>query len=767
MPKEKEDKKPAAVNFKRYLRWFWILFLTPFAFIFLMVWMVSMGWFGALPTTNQLENPESNLATQILSSDGRVLGKFYTENRVNVKYKQLSPFLVNALIATEDARFYDHSGVDLRGLFRVLFKTVIGGDESGGGGSTISQQLAKMLFSVRPNSKLKRSLQKVKEWVIATRLETQYTKEEILTMYLNKFDFLNLAVGINSASRIYFNTTPDSLKLEQAAMLIGMAKNPSLYNPLRREKDTQQRRNVVMSQMVKYGYLSQHDFDSLKTLPLGLSFHPEDHNDGPAPYFREYLRKGFLEKWCSENKKPDGTEYDVYNDGLKIYTTIDSRLQQHAEDAVRQQMSQLQAKFEKSESKRKNFPFVGPYLGGGKIEDEITKILNRSMKNSDRYRMLKKRGMPDEEIERTFSVKDTMRVFSWKGDIDTVMSPMDSIRYYKKFLQTGFMSMEPQTGYIRAWVGGINHRNFQFDHVQRDHARQVGSTFKPFVYLTAVQAGWSPCKQVPNVPVTIRLPDGKDWTPRNSSPPSLDGKMLTLKKALANSVNYISAYIMKEFGPQAVVKVAHQMGITAKLDPVASLCLGSADISVFEMVGAYSTFANKGTWIEPTFVTRIEDKNGKVLWEYVPKRVEAMDERTAYIMLELMKGVTQSGTAFGIRGAPYNLTNPIAGKTGTTQHNADGWFMGITPDLVSGAWVGGDDPIIHFYGLEEGQGARMAMPIFALYMKSIYADKRLKISKGDFQKPSKHIDVEMDCSRYDDDDNVDFDTSPGDDDAFK
>jgi penicillin-binding protein 1A len=765
--KERKEKTPAPkLNYKRILRWLWIIGLTPFVFILLLVWFASRGWLGELPTTTQLENPESNLATQIVSADGKVLGKYYKENRVNVKFKDLSPFLVNALIATEDARFRDHSGVDLRGLFRVLMVTVIGGDESGGGGSTITQQLAKMLFSERPKSKLKRGVQKIKEWVIATRLETQYTKEEILTMYLNKFDFLNQAVGISSAAHIYFNTTPDSLTLEQAAMLIGMAKNPSLFNPLRREKETIGRRNVVMSQMVKYGYLSQHAYDSLKTLPLGLSFHPEDHNEGLAPYFREYLRTEFLDKWCAENKKPDGSEYNIYSDGLKIYTTIDSRLQQYAEQAVREQMSQLQERFEKVEGKSKKFPFVGFFQGNK--EEEIKRIMEHAMKNSERYKNLKAQGMSESDIEKNFETKDTMRIFSWKGEFDTIMTPVDSIRYYKKFLQAGFMSMDPQTGYIKAWVGGINHSNFQYDHVQREHSRQVGSTFKPFVYLCAIQAGWSPCTQVPNVPVTIKLPDGKDWVPRNSSPPSLDNKMLTLKKALANSVNYISAYIMKQFGPQSVVRVAQQMGITAKLDPVPSLCLGSADVSVFEMVGAYSAFANKGTWIEPTFVTRIEDKNGKVLWEYVPKKVEAMDEVTAYVMLQMMKGVTQSGTGIGLRSAPYNFTEPIAGKTGTTQHNADGWFMGITPDLVSGGWVGGEDLIVHFNSLAEGQGAKMALPIWGNYMKRVYADKKLKISKGDFEKPSKHIDVDLDCSKYDDHDaDIDFDATPPDEDPFK
>ena len=472
------------------------------------------------------------------------------------------------------------------------------------------------------------------------------------------------------------------------------------------------------------------------------------------------VRTQFLEKWCEDNKKPDGTKYDVYSDGLKIYTTVDSRLQKYAEQAVREQMSQLQAKFEKIEGKKKNFPFVGQYVG--KKDEEIKNILHKAMKNSDRYKTLKARGMSEDDIAKTFDVKDTMRVFSWKGEFDTVMTPNDSIIYYKKFLNTGFMSMDPQTGYIKAWVGGIDHKNFYFDHVQRDHARQVGSTFKPFVYLVAIQNGWSPCTQIPNVPVTIHF-DDKDWTPQNSSSKKLDGKMLTIRKALANSVNYVTAYIMKQFGPQAVITVARRMGITANIDPYPSICLGTPDISVFEMVGAYGAFANKGTWIEPTFITRIEDKNGKVLFEYVPKKVEVMDEEKAYVMLQLLKGVTQYGTGAGLRGEPFRFTEAIAGKTGTTQHNADGWFMGVTPDLVSGCWVGGDDPIIHFMNMEEGQGAVMALPIWGYYMKRVYADPSLKISKSEFEKPSKKIDIELDCTKYDKDDANDdpnFDDNP-------
>lgn len=739
------SKKGVPAKFNKYVRWFWMLLILPVVVLLFVIFLVATGALGDLPKFEELENPKSNLATVVYSSDMKVLGKFFVENRTTTKYKELSPYLVDALIATEDARFYDHSGVDGRGLVRVLLRTIIGGDESGGGGSTISQQLAKNLFPREANMNVfEKFTRKIKEWVIAAKLEKQYTKEEILTMYLNTFDFINNAVGIRSAAKIYFNTTPDSLKLEQAAMLVGMAKNPSLFNPIRRLKNATQRRNVVMNQMVKYNYISEAKYDSLKVLPLSTDFNPDDHNDGLATYFREYLRDVFLKKWCEENRKPDGSKFDIYRDGLKIYTTIDSRLQRYAEQAQAQHMKKLQQRFVQLEGKKKSFPFVGHVTA-----DEVKNIMASAMKQSDRYRSLKHAGYSEAEITKNFRTKDTMRVFSWKGDRDTVMTPMDSIRYYKSFLQNGFMSMEPKTGYIKAWVGGINHKHFKYDHVKVG-TRQVGSTFKPFVYLLAIQEGWSPCMRVPNVPVTIHY-DDKEWTPRNSSSEKLNGKMLTLKYALAQSVNYVTAYIMKSFGPQAVVTVTKRLGITTKIDPFPSICLGTADISVFEMVGAYSTFANKGTWIEPTFVTHIEDKNGKVLQEFIPKKVEVMDEEKAYIMLELLKGVTLYGTGAGLRSGDFKLTTAIAGKTGTTQNNADGWFMGITPDLVSGTWVGGEDRCTHFTNMLEGQGATMALPVWGLYMKRAYADKTLKISQKDFDRPAKQLTIEMDCSRYEKD----------------
>lgn len=740
----REDKKKLPPKkMKKYLLILWALVFAPFLLILLIVFMVSMQWFGPLPNVAELQNPKLNLATEIISCDGKILGKYYAENRVNVKFKELSPYIVNGLIATEDARFQDHSGIDLRGLFRVLFRTVLSRDQSGGGGSTLTQQLAKMLFPREKNqSKINLAMRKIKEWIIAAQLEKQYTKEEILTMYMNKFDFVNLAVGIKSASKIYFNTTPDSLKIEQAAMLVGMCKNPALFNPMRRPDTTLQRRNVVMYQMLKYEYLPQQKYDSLKKLPLGINFQQEDHNLGIAPYLREYLRDDFMKKWCEENPKPDGTQYDVYRDGLKIYTTIDSRMQQYAEQAMEQHMKELQGKFSKECKQKKNAPFDFRVT-----KEEIASIMTSAMHRSDRYHSLKATGASDAEIKKNFNSPVSMTVFSWKGEFDTTMTPWDSIIYYKHFLQAGLMSMDPHTGYIKAWVGGINYKHFKYDHVNRHSTRQVGSTFKPFVYALAVMEGWSPCQKIPNVPVTFELPNQPPYTPQNSGEEEYNGKMVTMKFALALSINWVTAYIMKQFGPEAVVQFARRLGITAPLDAVPSLCLGSADISVFEMTGAMSTFTNKGTRVEPIFVTRIEDKHGRVLADFRPKTEEVMDEEKSYVALSMMQGVVQNGTGCRLR-YKYKLMMPIAGKTGTTQNHSDGWFMGITPDLVTGTWVGGEDRSIHFSTMTEGQGASMALPIFAYYMQRVYADKRINLYQGEFEKPQKKISVEMDCDKY-------------------
>ena len=724
-------------NNRKYIIWFWLLFGGPVAGLLLFVLFIRL--FSDLPDTEELQNPKTFLATEIYSSDMKVLGKFYAENRTNVKFKDISPNIINALVATEDVRFYDHSGIDLRALGRAILGAATGSSSSGGG-STITQQLAKMLFPREDLSKVQLVLRKFKEWIIAVKLEREYTKQEILAMYLNKFDYVNNAVGIKSAAQIYFATTPDSLRIEEAATLVGMAKNPAYFNPNRFRERAEGRRNTVLQQMEKYGYLNKVQSDSLQQIPLKLSFHPEDHNEGLAPYFREYLRDVFLKKWCAENRKPDGRKYDVYRDGLKIYTTIDSRMQRYAEEAVSEHLPVLQAQFEKELKKKRNAPFAWNVN-----KEEIASILRQGMKRSERYRVLKKAGMTEPEIAENFEKKIDMTIFTWKGQKDTLMSPKDSIRYYKGFLQSGFMSMEPQTGYVKAWVGGINHKFFQYDHVQIGHARQVGSTFKPFIYALAIQEGYSPCYRIPNVPTTI-VYDGKEWTPKNSDNKK-NGRMMTLQQALANSVNYITAYLMKQFGPQATVDLCRRMGVVAPIDPVPAICLGTPEISVFEMVGANATFANKGTWVEPTFVTRIEDKNGKVLADFAPRTEEVMNEEKAYVMLQLMKGVVQIGTGSRLRYR-FKLNMPIAGKTGTTQNNSDGWFMGITPDLVSGCWTGAEDRAVHFDNTVYGQGAEMALPIWAKYMQKVYADKSIKLTQSDFEKPSKKIEIEMDCSKY-------------------
>lgn len=734
-------EKAKKQNFKKYVLWFWIIFFGPILGILLFVLGVRL--FADLPNTEELQNPKTLLATEVYSSDLKVIGKYYAENRTNVKFKDISPNVVNALIATEDARFFDHSGVDVRALGRAVFGAATHSSASGGG-STLTQQLAKMLFPREDLRGVKLILRKIKEWIIAVKLEKEYTKEEIIALYLNKFDYVNNAVGIKSAAQIYFNTTPDKLSIEQGAMLVGMAKNPSYFNPNRFHDRAEGRRNTVMAQMSKYGYLTVQQLDSLKKIPLKLSFNPEDHNEGPAPYFREYLRDVFLKKWCEENPKPDGTKYDVYRDGLKIYTTIDSRLQRYAEEAVKEHLTELQQSFDKELKKKKNAPFAWNVN-----KEEIKNLLNQGMKRSERYRSMKKAGATEADIQKAFNTKVAMTVFSWKREIDTTMTPLDSIKYYKGFLQTGFMSVEPQTGYIKAWVGGNNHKFFQYDHVQIGHARQVGSTFKPFVYALAIQEGYSPCYRLPNVKTCIDMPAGQPiYCPENAAgEEKYNGKIITLQFALAQSINYISAYLIKQFGAQAVADLAHRMGVVSKIDPTPSICLGTPEISVFEMVGAQATFANKGTWIEPTFVTRIEDKNGKVLADFSPKTEEVMNEEKAYVMLQLMRGVVQIGTGSRLRYR-YKLNMPIAGKTGTTQNNSDGWFMGITPDLVSGCWVGAEDRSVHFDHGDQGQGAQMALPIWAKYMQKVYADKTLKISQGDFQKPAKKIDIEMDCSKY-------------------
>jgi penicillin-binding protein 1A len=732
------QKKKA--SYWRYIKWIWLVSFTPLFILAFLIILVYFGAFGRLPSFEELENPRSVLASEVYTADQKLLGKYFIENRSNVKYEQLSPNLVNALISTEDERFFEHSGVDLEALVRVLFRTVISGDEGGGGGSTITQQLAKNLFkrdSTAAKSKSGMAVSKVKEWITAVKLEKSYTKEEIIALYFNTVEFGSNAFGIRSASNTYFGTTPDSLNIQEAAMLVGMLKAPTNYNPKLHPQAAINRRNTVLYQMKRNKYLTQAQYDSLKVLPITLKFSVESQNSGMAPYFREYLRDD-LEKWCRENKKPDGSTYNLYKDGLKVYTTINSKMQGYAEQAVKEHLKKLQKEFFAHWKGFKNAPYDD-------IDQKaIDGIMHTAYVSSDRYHSMKRAGFSESDIKAAFKKPIKMKIFTWNGDSTVTMSPMDSIRYHKSFLQTGFMSMEPQTGYVRAWVGGINHYYFKYDHVKVSK-RQVGSTFKPFVYGVAMQSGLSPCYMAPNV--TISVPDGdKVWVPSNSSKYK-EGQMMTLKDALAHSVNKVSAFLIMKFGVSKVIDFARKVGITSYLPHYPSLCLGTADLSVYEMVGANSTFANKGTWTEPIYITRIEDKYGNVLAEFKPKKNEAMSEETAFLILSLMKGVVEEGTGGRLRST-YKIPYPIAGKTGTTQNNSDGWFMGITPDLVSGVWVGCEDRAAHFRTTALGQGASMALPIWALFMKKVYADPTIKISKGDFERPKGELSIEVDCNKY-------------------
>jgi len=722
--------------------------LTPFVVSVVIILLVSRGFFGKLPTFDELENPKTNLATQLISSDGNNLGAYFYENRSNVSYKELPNDLIDALIATEDVRFRNHSGIDIRSLLRAVYGQIIG-NKSSGGASTITQQLAKMLFTKKPSSGIERVVQKLKEWVISARLEKHYTKDEIITMYLNRFDWVNNAVGIKSASRVYFNKKPSELKLEEAATLVGMLKNSALYNPNRRLNFTEERRNVVLSQMKKYKFINNETFDTTKAKPLVLDFKKASHNEGLAPYLREQLRP-ILVNWCKTKKKPDGSTYNLYTDGLKIYTTIDSRMQVHAEKAVKTHISKLQNDFYNHWKGYEHAPFPEDF---DTLQFEL--VMNQAIKRSERYKKMKASGKSNEEIEKVFKTKVKTKLFSWNGVIDSLISPFDSILYNKFFIHCGMMSMDPKTGFIKSYVGGIDHRFFKYDHVIKGK-RQVGSTFKPFLYALAVQEGYSACKKVPNVPVVFdkniwKLE--KDWAPKNSGN-DYEGLPLTMKFGLANSINSMTAYIMKQFGPYAVVDLARKMGVKSKILAVPSLCLGTFDLSVYEMVGAYSTFANKGVWTEPIFINKITDKNGVVLENFSPKTQEAMSQNTADIMIRLLQGVVDGvyspeakvrrGTGVRLRYR-YQFENEIAGKTGTTQNQSDGWFMGITPDLVTGVWTGCEDRSVHFRDIQNGQGANTALPVFAEYMKGIYNDTLNLDPIRKFFDISKSIDISIDC----------------------
>ena len=727
----------------------WLIILSPFIFVFSLVSLASFEFFGPLPTFDQLENPQNNLATEIISADSVVIGKYFFENRTSAVREDIPQQFINALLSTEDIRYRDHSGIDVRALFRAVYGVFYGKGQSGGA-STITQQLSKMLFTKQPASGLDRVKQKLKEWVISAKLERRYTKDEILLMYLNRYDWVNNAVGIESASRVYFNKSPKNLNIQESAMLVGMLKNSALYNPNRRLELTQRRRNTVLSQMNKYQFISDTLYDSLVQLPVVLDFKKASHNSGLAPYFREYLR-GEIKKWCSTKMKSDGSLYNLYTDGLKIYTTIDSRLQKFAEEAVETHISDLQKVFYNHWEGYTNAPFPEDFE-----PEQIDEIIDMAMRRSVRYKRLKSQGKTIEQIRKVFNTKTEMKLFSWNGKKDTVLSPRDSLVYSKYFLHSGLMSMQPKTGHVKAYVGGINYENFQYDHVTSGK-RQVGSTFKPFLYSLAIQEGYDPCFQVPNVPVVFdkykwRLE--KDWTPKNSGSEELEGLTLSLKYGLANSINTVTAYIMKQFGPHAVVDLAKKIGVKSKILAVPSLCLGTFDLSVYEMVGAYSTFSNKGVWVEPIFVTRIEDKNGVVLERFIPESNEAMSEKTADIMVRLLQGVVdgvysptakkRSGTGVRLR-YKYGFKNEIGGKTGTTQNQSDGWFMGITPNLVTGVWTGCDDRSVHFRDIVYGQGANMALPIFAEYMLRVYADTaNSKIYPLDFDI-ARSVDVKLDC----------------------
>ena len=753
--------------FKKYWTFFvifWSVLLVGIIGVFVFFWLISAGKLGFMPTFEELENPNNRFASEVYFADGPIMNRYFEkENRKYIEYREIPQSVIDALIATEDVRFYDHSGIDVRGLFRVA-KGLLTANTSAGGGSTISQQLAKMLFPRESDLNVfELVIRKFREWVIAVRLEKSYTKEEILTMYLNKYDFLNLAVGISSAADIYFQVPLDSLKVEQAAMLVGMAKNSSYYNPVRRPELTLNRRNVVLSQMYKYDKITREECDSLKQLPLGLNFKRVDHKEGLATYFREYLRlfmtankpdrKRYrdlsqfrldsiawetnpLYGWCKKNVKVDGSHYDLYSDGLKIYTTLDSRMQKYAEEAVREHLSQdLQPLFDKEKVKKLRPPFSNDMTPA-----EIEEVLNRSIRQSERYRVLSKQGMSFDEIRKTFDQPLEMQVFTWNGIRDTVMTPLDSIKHYKSFFRSGFMVMQPQTGYIKAYVGGPDYRYFMYDMVSAGK-RQVGSTIKPILYTLAMQEGLGPCDKVPNIPQTFILPTGEPWSARGGT--KRQGEMVTLRWGLANSENNISAWVLKQFTPEAVAQMAHKMGITSFIDPVPSVFLGTAEITVKEMVAAYSIFANKGVYNSPLPVYRIEDKYGNVLQEFRPESREVITENTAYLMCNLLEGVVTGGTGVRLR-YKYKLMNPMGGKTGTTQKHADGWFMGVTPDLVGGVWVGAEDRSIHFQNLANGQGASMALPIWAKFLLKAYADPRLKMSDRPFDRPAG-INKRLDC----------------------
>ena len=716
-------------SIKKYNRRLWKILIGGMVLFALFIVSIGFGLFGDIPSFRAIEHPKSNEATEIISEDGKVLGTYFVKNRSNVNYSQISPNVVNALIATEDIRFRSHSGIDFKRTFTIFFYAMMGKKQ---GGSTITQQLALNLFSEEGRQKnyFKRIIQKFQEWVIAVKLERNYTKEEIITMYLNTVDFGNQAYGIKSAARVYFNTTPDKLTVPQAAVLVGIQRGITRYSPTKNPERALTRRNTVMALMVKADLLTAQEFDTVKDKPLGLHFTAATINDGIAPYFRAVLKNEVRKILEERSITKNGIPYDLDRDGLKITTTINYDMQQYAEEAQKEYMKVLQQQFTNSWKGRN--PFKG-------MEAQI----DQGVKRSDRYKSLKLEGKSDEEIKDDFNTPSRLTIFTWKGNIDTLMKPIDSVKYYKLLLRNAMMAMDPKTGYIKAWVGGINYEHFKYDQVKMG-TRQVGSTAKPFTYAVAIENGISPCLSVPNVPVTISVPGSPDWTPRSSG--TLPGN-ITLLKALANSQNYIAAYLMKIVGPEAVAIEAKKMGITTDVPAVPSICLGSFDASVYDMVGAYSVFANKGTWTQPTYILKIEDKNGVVLYDSKPTIKVVMNEEIAYVMTRMLRGVITGGTGWRLAGK-YGITTPIGGKTGTTQNNSDGWFMGISPDLVAGVWTGCEDRAFHFTSTRDGEGANSALPIFAGFMKRVYANSRLKVSRADFEPPKTPITIEYDCNNY-------------------
>jgi len=746
MAAKKNNQSNSVKDINYYKKKFWRVFAYTLLGILAFFLFASWGLFGSMPSFEDLENPDSNLATEIISSDGVVLGKYFKTNRSQLKYSDLPKNLVEALVATEDARFYEHSGIDGRGTLRAVF--TLG---TNGGASTLTQQLAKQLFHGEGSKFLPfRIVQKIKEWIIAIRLERQYTKNEILAMYCNVYDFGNYSVGVSSAAQTYFSKEPKDLTMDESAILVGMFKNSGLYNPVRNPQGVKNRRNVVLGQMEKAKMITTAEKLRLQALPISLKFKLESHREGTATYFREYLRD-YMKKWVAENKKPDGSDYDIYKDGLKIYTTIDSRMQSYAEEAVTEHMKNLQQQFFIEQKNNKNAPFVNI------TQAETEKLMMQAMKNSTRWAIMKDMDKSEDDIIASFKVKTQMRIFTWKGERDTIMTPLDSIRYYKHFLQSGLMSMEPQTGNIKAWVGGINYKYFQYDHVGQG-ARQVGSTFKPFVYATAIeQLNMSPCDSILDGPFMIhkgRHHVTEDWEPRNSD--NRYRGMVTLKQGLANSINTVSAKLIDRTGPEAVVELTQKLGVKTEIPVQPSIALGAVDITVEDMVAAYSTFANQGVYVKPQFLSRIENKSGEVIYEPIPESHDVLNKDIAFAVIKLLEGVTETGSGARLRtegggsgdnrwtGYPYMFRNPIAGKTGTTQNQSDGWFMGMVPNLVTGVWVGCEDRSARFKSLTYGQGATAALPVWAYFMKLCYKDENLQISKSEFERPA-NLSIKVDC----------------------